>query len=113
MTKEENLALRDRLKELGLIVDTYSGSEWAASMKDPNKSWNSITIVDCSYGGKDIMKYRIKMDDRIFNKPEFFVTKQISECSVKEVMESVNKMDLMYKELLMEKKIERMKDDFR
>lgn len=119
MTKEENLALRDRLKEFGLIIETWTAngsqwSQWAASWKnpDPEKFWNPIIIVDCSYGGEDYMKYRIKMDDGVFNKSEFFVGKRISECSVKEVMESVKKIDLMYKEWIMEKKIERMKNDF-
>ena len=115
MTKEENLALRDRLKEFGLIIDTWtaSGSQWAASWKnpDPNKTLD-ITIVDCSYGGEDYMKYRIKFDDGVFNKSEFFVGKRISECTVKEVIDSVKKIDLMYKEWIMEKKIERMKNDF-
>lgn len=120
MTKEENLALRDRLKEFGLIIDTWTAngsqwSQWAASWKnpDPEKFWDPITIVDCSYGGKDYMKYRIKMDDGIINKSEFFVGKRISECSVKEVIDSVKKIDLMYKEWIMEKKIERMKNDFK
>ena len=116
MTKEENLALRDKLKEFGLIIETWTanGSQWAASWKDPdpNKKWNKITIVDCSYCDDDYMKYRIKMDDGIFNKSELFVGKRISECTVNEVMESVKKIDLMYKEWQMEKKIERMKKDF-
>lgn len=114
MTKEENLALRDKLKDFGLIIETWtaSGSQWAASLKNPEKSWNNITIVDCSYGGEDYMKYRIKMDDGVFNKSEFFVGKRISECSVDEVIDSVKKIDLMYKEWIMEKKIERMKNDF-
>lgn len=116
MTKEENLALRERLKDFGLIITTYtgSGSQWAASMKNPDPNeCITITIVDCSYGGEDFMKYRIKMDDdKNFNKHEFFVGKRISECSVKEVIDSVNKIDLMYKEWQIEKKLARMKDDF-
>lgn len=120
MTKEENLALRDRLKDFGLIIETFPESglqwaQWAASCKNPDseKYWNHITIVDCSYGGEDFMKYRIKMDDGVFNKAEFFVQKRISECSVDEVIDSVKKIDLMFKEWQMEKKIERMKNDFR
>jgi hypothetical protein len=117
MTREENLELRDRLKDMGLIVDTFSGcdSQWAASWKNPNPNmkWNNITIVDCSYGGEDYMKYRIKMDDGVFNKAEFFVGKRISECTVEEVMDSVKKIELMYKEWQIEKKIARMEDDFR
>ena len=117
MTKEENWALRDRLSDLGFIVETYtgSGSQWAASWKnpDPMKYWNNITIVDCTYGDEDYMKYRIKMDDGVFNKAEFFVGKRISECTVDEVMDSVKKIELMYKEWQIEKKIARMENDFR
>ena len=116
MTKEENWALRDHLGELGFIIETFNhkGSLWAASMKtlDP-MIWYNITIVDCSYGDKDFIKYRVKFDDSFFTDSDSFIAKPIKDCTVEEVMKHVNELDLMYKKWKLECKMARMEDDFR
>ena len=117
MTLEENRKLKRKLKKAGYIIkDGYqSPDEWVAEIKIPAELKNSIkhrdantmTIVDCSYEEMDRMKYRKKLNGKW---EEIWDYRRMEDFELNDVLKAVGDLDLMFKNLLIEKKLQKIKE---
>ena len=117
MTLEENRKLKRKLKKAGYIIkDSYqSPDEWVAEMKIPEELKNSIkhrdantmTIVDCSYEEMDRMKYRKKLTGKW---EEIWDYRRMEDFDFEEILKKLGNIDLMIKSLLIEQKLQKIKD---
>ena len=117
MTLEENRKLKRKLKKAGYIIkDSYTNKdEWVAEMKIPEELKNSIkhrdantmTIVDCSYEEMDRMKYRKKLTGKW---EEIWDYRRMEDFDFEEILKKLGNIDLMIKSLLIEQKIQKIKE---
>ena len=117
MTLEENRKLKRKLKKAGYIIkDSYTNKdEWVAEMKIPEELKNSIkhrdantmTIVDCSYEEMDRMKYRKKLTGKW---EEIWDYRRMEDFDFEEILKKLGNIDLMIKSLLIEQKLQKIKD---
>ena len=106
MTLEENRKLKRKLKKAGYIIkDGYqSPDEWVAETYiDKNK----ITIVDCSYEEMDRMKYRRKLNGKW---EDIWDYRRMEDFELNDVLKAVGDIKLMYKNLLIEQKLQKIKE---
>jgi hypothetical protein len=106
MTLEENRQLKRKLKKAGYIIkDSYkTPDEWVAETYiDKNK----ITIVDCSYEEMDRMKYRRKLNGKW---EDIWDYRRMEDFELNDVLKAVGDIELMYKNLLIEQKLSKIKD---
>ena len=106
MTLEENRKLKRKLKKAGYIIkDSYTNKdEWVAETYiDKNK----ITIVDCSYEEMDRMKYRRKLNGKW---EDIWDYRRMEDFELNDVLKAVGDIELMYKNLLIEQKLQKIKD---
>jgi ribosome maturation protein Sdo1 len=118
MTLEENRKLKRKLKKAGYIIkDGYqSPDEWVAAIKVPAEykrldiydfDRDSMTIVDCSYENMDRMKYRKML---IGKWDDIWDYRRMEDFDLEEVLKAVGDIELMYKNLLIEQKLQKIKD---
>lgn len=118
MTLEENRKLKRKLKKAGYIIkDCYnSPDEWVAAIKVPAEykkldiydfDRDSITIVDCSYEEMDRMKYRRKLTGKW---DEIWDYRRLEDFDLEEVLKAVGNMNLLFKNLLIEKKLQKIRE---
>jgi Zn-finger domain-containing protein len=103
---EENRKLKKKLKKAGYIIkDSFTNpSEWVAETYiDKNK----ITIVDCSYEEMDRMKYRKKLNGKW---EDIWDYRRMEDFELNDVLKAVGDIELMYKNLLIEQKLQKIKD---
>jgi hypothetical protein len=106
MTLEENRKLKRKLKMAGYIIkDRYTNKdEWVAAIELPGET---MTIVDCSYEEMDRMKYRRKLNG---DWEEIWDYRLMEDFDLEEVLKAVGDLDLMMKNLLIEQKIQKIKE---
>lgn len=115
MTLEENRKLKRKLKKAGYIIkDGYnSPDEWVAEIKIPEELKNlsdrdyKMTIVDCSYEEMDRMKYRRKLTGKW---DDIWDYRRMENFDFEEVLKKLGNIDLMLKSLLIEQKLQRIKE---
>lgn len=118
MTLEENRKLKRKLKKAGYIIkDGYnSPDEWVACIKVPAEykrldsydiDRDSITIVDCSYEEMDRMKYRRKLNGEW---KDIWDYRRMEDFELNDVLKAVGDLDLMFKNLLIEQKLQKIKE---
>lgn len=116
MTLEENRKLKRKLKKAGYIIDDHylRKDEWVAKIETPVelKKLNinergTLTIVDCSYEEMDRMKYRKKLTG---NWDEIWDYRSMKDFELNDVLKAVGDLDLMFKNLLIEQKLQKIKE---
>ena len=114
MTLEENKKLKRKLKKAGYIIkDGYqSPDEWVADIKVPEEfskfsNRGTLTIVDCSYEEMDRMKYRKKLTGKW---DEIWDYRHMEDFELNDVLKAVGDIKLMYKNLLIEQKLQKIKE---
>ena len=116
MTLEENRKLKKKLKKAGYIIDDHylSDDEWTAKIETPEELKNydnrgTMTIVDCSYEEMDRMKYRKKLNG---DWEEIWDYRRMEDFDLDEVLKDVGDLDFMLKNLMIEKKLQKIKEMF-
>ena len=116
MTLEENRKLKRMLKKVGYIIkDDYNNPDgWVAAIKTPAEYKNhdiidrdSMTIVDCSYEKMDRMKYRKQL---IGKWDDVWDYRRMEDFELNDVLKAVGDLDLMYKNLLVEQKMQKIRE---
>lgn len=106
MTLEENRKLKRKLKKAGYIIkDGYqSPDEWVA---ETYIDGNKITVVDCSYEEMDRMKYRKNLNGEW---KDIWDYRRMEDFELNDVLKAVGDLDLMFKNLLIEQKLQKIKE---
>ena len=114
MTLEENRKLKRKLKKAGYIIkDGYSNpDEWIATIEVPEEfskfsNRGTMTIVDCSYEEMDRMKYRKQLTGKW---EEIWDYRRMEDFELNDVLNAVGDLDLMFKNLLIAKKMQKIKE---
>ena len=112
MTIEENKELKEALKLQGLIIKRnkiWGKHEWVAYMMF-NAEDGILKVVDCSYENMSAIKYRKQIMD--FDIKNLWECKDLKDCTVDEVLLSIKRLSIQIKEHEMNKKLNRIKEDF-